>query len=179
MTPQERVRVRNERSRSLVIELERWLREQRARVSKNSETGKAIDYGLKRWNALTRFLDDGRLCMSNNAAERELRAIATTRSLCTPSSSIWEHWNLMFEIDATRATFPSKHGSHPLVLKVADTDLIRSARHDLFGGEDAVLDEAADPVVGDTELRGGFGHREPFAVLFGGAIGVNAIHPPH
>src|SRR5262249_25682880 len=73
MTPQERVRVRNERSRSLVIELERWLREQRARVSKNSETGKAIDYSLKRWGALTRFLDDGRLCMSNNAAERKLR----------------------------------------------------------------------------------------------------------
>jgi transposase len=79
MTPQERVRVRNERSRSLVIELERWLREQRARVSKNSETGKAIDYSLKRWGALTRFLDDGRLCMSNNAAERKLRAIALGR----------------------------------------------------------------------------------------------------
>jgi transposase len=55
------------------------LREQRARVSKNSDTGKAIDYGLKRWTALTRFLDDGRLCMSNNAAERELRAIAIGR----------------------------------------------------------------------------------------------------
>ena len=80
MTPQERVRVRNERSRSLVIELGRWLREQRARVSKNSETGKAIDYSLKRWSALTRFLDDGgHLCMSNNAAERELRAIALGR----------------------------------------------------------------------------------------------------
>jgi transposase len=79
MTPQKRVRVRNERSRSLVIELERWLRGQRARVSKNSETGKAIDYSLKRWSALTRFLDDGRLCMSNNAAERELRAIAVGR----------------------------------------------------------------------------------------------------
>ena len=79
MAPQERVRVRNERSRSLVIELERWLREQRARVSKNSETGKAIDYSLKRWGALTRFLDDGRLCMSNNAAERKLRAIALGR----------------------------------------------------------------------------------------------------
>ena len=50
------------------------MREQRARVSKNSDTGKAIDYSLKRWTALTRFLDDGRLCMTNNAAERELRA---------------------------------------------------------------------------------------------------------
>ena len=71
--------MRDERSRPLVIELETWLREQRAKVSKNSETGKAIDYSLKRWAAFTRFLDDGRLCMSNNAAERELRAVAVGR----------------------------------------------------------------------------------------------------
>ena len=75
LAPQQRAA----RSRPLVIELESWLREQRARVSKNSDTGKAIDYGLKRWTALTRFLDDGRLCMSNNAAERELRAVAVGR----------------------------------------------------------------------------------------------------
>src|SRR5438132_8834035 len=87
MTPQERVRVRNERSRSLVVELGSWLREQRARVSKNSETGKAIDYSLKRWPALTRFLDDGRLCMSNNAAERELRAVALGRKNWTFAGS--------------------------------------------------------------------------------------------
>ena len=48
-------------------------------MSKNSDTGKAIDYSLKRWAALTRFLDDGRLCMTNNAAERELRAVAIGR----------------------------------------------------------------------------------------------------
>jgi transposase len=39
---------------------------------KHNDTGKAIDYLLKRWEAFTRFLDDGRLCLSNNAAEREL-----------------------------------------------------------------------------------------------------------
>ena len=43
------------------------------KLSTNSDTAKAIDYSLKRWDAFTRFLDDGRLCMSNNAAERELR----------------------------------------------------------------------------------------------------------
>src|SRR6266568_4103635 len=79
MTPQQRADARNERSRPFVIALETWLREQRTRVSKNSETGKAIDYSLKRWAAFTRFLDDGRLCMSNNAAERELRAVAVGR----------------------------------------------------------------------------------------------------
>jgi transposase len=79
LTPQQRVGVRTERNRPFVTALESWLREQRAKVSKNSETGKAIDYSLKRWAALTRFLDDGRLCMTNNAAERELRAIAVGR----------------------------------------------------------------------------------------------------
>jgi transposase len=77
--PEERVRVRNEQSRPLVAALETWLREQRARLSGRSDTARAIDYSLKRWTALTRFLDDGRLCMSNNAAERALRGIAVGR----------------------------------------------------------------------------------------------------
>ena len=79
--------MRHERSQPLLIELETWLREQRARVSKNSDTGKAINYSLKRWAALTRFLDDGRLCMSNNAAERELRAVAIGRKNWTFAGS--------------------------------------------------------------------------------------------
>jgi transposase len=87
MPPQERVRMRHERSRPLVIELQTWLCEQRARVSKHSETGKAIDYTLKRWDAFTRFLEDGRLCISNNAAERELRAVAIGRKNWTFAGS--------------------------------------------------------------------------------------------
>ena len=79
MTPQERLVVRAERSRPLVTELESWLRMQRGKLSRKSETAKAIDYSLKRWTALTRFLDDGRLCISNNAAERALRGIAVGR----------------------------------------------------------------------------------------------------
>ncbi len=79
VTPEGRVRVRNERSRPLVVALETWLRGQRARLSGRSDTAKAIDYSLKRWTPLTRFLDDGRLCMSNNAAERALRGIAVGR----------------------------------------------------------------------------------------------------
>ena len=74
-----RLAVRDERSRPLVTALEIWLRQQRAKLSPKSETARAIDYSLKRWAAFTRFLDDGRLCMSNNAAEREIRAIAIGR----------------------------------------------------------------------------------------------------
>ena len=77
--PHERKRVRNERSRPLVAALETWLREQRRKLSARNEIAKAIQYSLNRWTALTRFLDDGRLCMSNNAAERALRGIAVGR----------------------------------------------------------------------------------------------------
>jgi transposase len=79
VTPEERLRVRRERSRPLVADLETWLRAQRAKLSTKNETAKAIDYSLKRWPALTRFLDDGRLCLSNNAAERGVRGIAVGR----------------------------------------------------------------------------------------------------
>jgi transposase len=76
---EERLAVREERAKPLVSELEAWLRAQYERVSHKSETGKAIGYALNHWKALTRFLEDGRICMSNNAAERALRGIAVGR----------------------------------------------------------------------------------------------------
>src|SRR5437868_6433028 len=60
LAPQERLRVRQERSRPMIVELETWLREQRAKLSRNNET-KAINYCLSRWDAFSRFLHDGRL----------------------------------------------------------------------------------------------------------------------
>ena len=56
------------------------MREQRAKLSRGHDLAKAIDYILKRWAAFTRFLDDGRVCLSNNAAERALRGIALGES---------------------------------------------------------------------------------------------------
>ena len=87
LTPQERAAERNARSRPLVVALEQWLREQRAKLSGQSKTGQAIAYSLTRWVALTRFLDDGRLCMSNNGAERALRAVALGRNNWTFAGS--------------------------------------------------------------------------------------------
>src|SRR3954469_2262039 len=55
------------------------MRAERARLSRHAETAKAIDYMLKRWPAFTRFLDDRRICLSNNAAERAVRGIALGR----------------------------------------------------------------------------------------------------
>ncbi len=62
----ERWRVRQEQSLDVIDELHRWLNTQRARVPEGSATAEAIDYSLRRWAALTRFLHDGRLPLDNN-----------------------------------------------------------------------------------------------------------------
>ena len=71
--------VRQELSAPLVADLESWLREHRPKLSRGNDLAKAMDYLLKRWPAFTRFLDEGRICLSNNAAERALRGIALGR----------------------------------------------------------------------------------------------------
>ena len=76
---EQRRAVRQAASAPLVAELEAWMREQRARLSRTNDLARAMDYMLKRWTAFTRFLDDGRICLSNNAAERALRGIALGR----------------------------------------------------------------------------------------------------
>jgi transposase len=78
-SPEERRTVRHERSRPLVEKLQVYMREQRAKLSRGHDLAKAIDYILKRWAAFTVFLDDGRACLSNNAAERAVRGIALGR----------------------------------------------------------------------------------------------------
>jgi transposase len=75
----DRLAMRRQESRPIVAALEQWMRAERARLSRHAETAKAIDYMLTRWPTFTRFLDDGRICLSNNAAERALRGIALGR----------------------------------------------------------------------------------------------------
>ena len=87
LPPDERRHLRQERSRPRVEALGAWLRDQHARLSPNNQVAKAITYSLNAWNALVRFLDDGRLCMTNNAAERALRCIAVGRNNWTFAGS--------------------------------------------------------------------------------------------
>ncbi len=63
----------------LVAALEPWMRADRARLSRHNDIAQAMDYMLKRWEAFTRFLSDGRICLTNNAAERMLRCAALRR----------------------------------------------------------------------------------------------------
>ena len=71
--------MRQATSRPLVDDLHAYLRQQVAKLARGHDLAKAIHYMLKRWPAFTLFLDDGRVCMSNNAAERSLRGVALGR----------------------------------------------------------------------------------------------------
>ena len=81
-TPADRLEARQRLSAPLVADLERWLRGERASLSKHAKVAKAIDYLLSpnHWPGFTRFLEDGRVCLTTNAAERSLRGVALGRT---------------------------------------------------------------------------------------------------
>jgi transposase len=79
LTAEERLGVRQNDSAPLVTALEALLRAERSRLSRAASVAQPIDYMLKRWDDFARFLDDGRICLTNNAAERALRGFALGR----------------------------------------------------------------------------------------------------
>ena len=79
MHAEQRFAARQARSKPLLSALETWYHEQRRRVSGKIALGKALQYALSRWPELSRFIDDGRLSIDNNLAERLLRGIAISR----------------------------------------------------------------------------------------------------
>jgi transposase len=86
LSADERLIVRSGRVMPLVAGLEDWIRAKRARLSRHAEAAKAMDYLLKRWAAFTRFLDDGRICLTTDGVEkRNLACSATIRFGCCSS----------------------------------------------------------------------------------------------
>jgi transposase len=79
LSPDQRLAARRRDVAPLVNDLIAWMTRERAKLSRHNAVAKAFDYMLKRTDAFTRFLADGRICLSNNAAERALRGIALGR----------------------------------------------------------------------------------------------------
>ncbi|MGB7037901.1 MAG: IS66 family transposase, partial [Xanthobacteraceae bacterium] len=75
----ERRTVRQDRSRPIIDDLERWLRAKLALISQKTKLAEAIRYALSRWEGLTRFLADGRIEIDSNVVERSIRPIALNR----------------------------------------------------------------------------------------------------
>lgn len=77
--PDVRRSARQEHAKPIATALHVWLREQLPTVSRKSKTADAIGYAMNQWQALIRYLDDGRIEIDNNAAERALRGVALGR----------------------------------------------------------------------------------------------------
>ena len=76
---EQRRTVRQQFSAPLVADLHAWMSDERRKLSAGNDAAKAMDYMLKRWTVFARFIDDSRICLTNNAAERALRGIALGR----------------------------------------------------------------------------------------------------
>ena len=78
--PDRRQAIRAAKARPLADALRQWMIAQRTKVPDGSGTARALDYSLKRWAALTRYLDDGRVPIDNNRVENQIRPWALGRS---------------------------------------------------------------------------------------------------
>ena len=76
---EQRLALRQQLSAPVLADLKGWMQAERKKLSRHSPVAKAMDYMLRRWDRFARFLEDGRICLTNNAAERALRGIALGR----------------------------------------------------------------------------------------------------
>ena len=91
---EERLAVRQQRSRPLVEAFQPWLREKLSLISQKTKLAEAIRYALSRWSGLCLFVEDGRIEIDNNVVERAIRPLALTRknALFAGSDGGAEHW---------------------------------------------------------------------------------------
>ena len=80
LNPDARRQIRQTQSKPLAHAMHQWMVLQRQKITDGSATAKALDYSLKRWAALTRFVDDGQLPIDNNWIENQIRPIAIGRN---------------------------------------------------------------------------------------------------
>src|SRR5580693_1345862 len=176
--PAERLAARRAKATPILSELRAFLDATMEKISGKSSLAGAFRYAASRWTALTRYVGDGRLEMSNNAAERAMRPLATTESFCAPSSSVCKHGNLVLRFEVTRAAFAPHRSNNALALKVGGPDLVRRASDDLLCRQNSGFDQPADAMARNPTLLRGLSQGQPGPVLLGGAIGVDTSHAP-
>ncbi len=173
---EQRKQARQERSRPIVEALHAWLQDHVGRVSAASGLAEAIRYAIRHWPGLVVFLDDGRVEMDTNPVERAIRPIATIRSLYPSFSNVCKHWEFILLPAVTRAGSPLDRGPNLVRLQVGRPDLVGRARHDLFGDQQLVPDQAADDVMADVQRGSRLAHRQPLATFLGRTVAVGACH---
>jgi transposase len=132
-TPEQRLLLRRSRTQGILDRYQRWLRRTLENEPPASALAKACAYSLKHWQALTRFLEDGRLSPDNNLCELQIRSLAVGRRnyLFAGSDAGAEHAATLYSLLRTCAL----HGIDTFAYL---TDLLRKLA---AGWPDRQLDE--------------------------------------
>ncbi|WP_426745050.1 IS66 family transposase [Myxococcus faecalis] len=171
--------LRQESSTRILARLSTWLAVQTPRHPPKSPMGQALSYATKQWEALTRFVDNERLPLDNNRSEAALRKAAMGVSLCVTSSGRCRPLHATAGLArAARAPTSLVDGlKHVCRSQVLRSNLPRSIRHHLLGGEKPTLDEFSNGLVRHAEGCGSIPHGEPAAVLPARGVGWNSGRP--
>ena len=154
-----------------------WGKATVGRLSGKLELAKAFRYTIDRREALTRFVTDGRLEVDNNVAENAMRGIAMRPPLYPSFSTNWKHWKFSLRLGAIRVGLSQDRRLDPFRSQIGRLDLERRAGNDLFRGKNLALNQAPDNMRRDAQFLGGFPHRQPFASLGRGTVGMDVVDP--
>lgn len=165
MPAAERQMLRQEHAGPILRDLKFWIEETLPTLPQKQKLAEAMRYALSRWAALSVYIDDGRVEIDNNIAERAMRPLGGPESLRTPSLSICKHWKRLRVGDATRARLSGYRGLDRRRSQVAGPDLVRRAGNHLLSRQHLRLDQVAYPMVGNAQGRRSLCHGHPLAVL--------------
>lgn len=142
-----RLAARQKQSKPKAEAFRLWAEAQLTRIPGKGDLAAAFRYGLSRWSSLCLFLEDGRVAIDNNAAERALRPIGRRVSLCATSLSVCKHWKRVRVNIAQRAAFPGDRRSDRLGCQVGGPDLIGRSRNNLNRRKNAGGNKASYHIV--------------------------------
>lgn len=165
MSADQRRTLRQQHARPILADLKSWIEETLSTLPHKQKLAEAMRYALSRWAALSVYIDDGRVEIDNNIAERAMRPLGGPESLRTPSLSICKHWKRLRVGDVTRARLSGYRGLDRRRSQVAGPDLVRRAGNHLLSRQHLRLDQVAYPMVGNAQGRRSLCHGHPLAVL--------------
>ncbi|MGC3525888.1 IS66 family transposase [Pseudomonas aeruginosa] len=175
-TPVRRQRLRARYSNTVLTRLQTLLLEHLAVVVPSGLLGRALLYIQGQWAKLIRFVENGNWPLSNNLCENAIRPWVMGRSLRTSFRNLDKHWELSFDIVATRVIFARQRRRDNIAVQIGRTNLPWGVGYDLLRWQNPIVDQAPDHVTGGAKLLCRLGHRQPLAVLLRRPIGMNVAH---
>jgi transposase len=147
MSADERRTLRQEHARPVLDELKAWIETTLSTLPQKQKLAEAMRYALSRWAALSVYIDDGRVEIDNNIAERAMRPLGRHVSLCATSLSVCKHWKRVRVDIAQRATFSGNRRFDRFGRQVGGPDLIGRSRNHLDCRKNAGGNEASHQIA--------------------------------